>query len=101
MLGGSRADVRDLNRQAGSEEESPVHGSNLWPSQDPEFEKLLRSHLEACLHVGQTLMRGEMCFLSGFEPGKGAPVQTDSVRSTMLQGTYLLARELAVMAVLA
>ena len=49
--------------KAGSEEESPVHGKNLWPSQDAEFEKLLRSHLDACLQLGQTLMRGKPCSL--------------------------------------
>ena len=49
--------------KAGSEEESPVHGRNLWPSQDPDFEKLLRSHLEACLQLGQTLMRGKLLSL--------------------------------------
>ena len=37
-----------------------MHGRNLCPSQDAEFEKLLRSHLEACLQLGQTLMQGEL-----------------------------------------
>lgn len=65
LLPGDNLKNRNVLLQAGSREVTAVHGSNLWPSQLPEFEELLRKYFQACLHLGQALMQGALCLTPG------------------------------------
>ncbi|KAK9863028.1 hypothetical protein WJX84_009657 [Apatococcus fuscideae] len=38
--------------------QSPIHGSNQWPSQLPAFDRALRGYLDTMLYLGSTIMRG-------------------------------------------
>ncbi|GAB4818531.1 hypothetical protein N2152v2_005577 [Parachlorella kessleri] len=37
---------------------SPIHGSNPWPDQVPEFATALRLYIDGCLSVGAAILRG-------------------------------------------
>ncbi|CAL8466051.1 g5587 [Coccomyxa elongata] len=48
----------DLYKEESDRDASPLHGRNQWPVQRPSFDTSLQQYADACLGVGQAIMRG-------------------------------------------